>query len=136
MLVEKEHVERWVVVDTGNFQYSYLGKTNLFDEELDHVLETGGVLVLNEVRNIRCVGLPTMQGTIIQRISIIPIGWHRGPINNVKVVPAALWMPDDEDPLFKTLLDECEKSEIANRAKDSGIETAGPEDMPKGHGPS
>jgi hypothetical protein len=135
-LRKAEPEPRWVVVDTGNFQYSYVGKTTLYDEELDHIMDSGGVLELAEVRSLRSVGLPTMQGTILQRVSIIPIAWHRGPVAKMKVVPAALWIPDPEDPLFKTLMEETEKAEIANRAKDVGIEPAGPGDMPGGDRPS
>jgi len=133
-LRKAEQPARWVVVDTGNFQYSYVGKTDLDDYELNEVMNCGGVLDLYEVRTMRCVGLPTMQGSIIQRISIIPIAWHRGPVDKVKVIPAALWIPDEDDKVFKKLIEECEKSEAINRAKDVGIEPASPEDMPKGHG--
>jgi hypothetical protein len=134
--VKAERPARWVVVDTGNFQYTYVGKTDLDDYELNQVMDSGGVLDLHEARTMRCVGLPTMQGTIIQRVSIIPIGWLRGAIPTIKVIPAALWIPDQEDSVFVRLMEECEKSEALNRAKDAGIEPAGPGDMPKGPRPS
>jgi hypothetical protein len=114
-----------IVIITGMAGEKFLGELHCKAEHKERTIASAvrdrQPVLLRNARHLMVRFAPTAEG-IATQVVLLPIDYHRGPIDKYYVVPGAWYFPTEKDyPRITKLINDVEEMESAVRAEAIGL---------------